>query len=113
MVAMERVKAALDPLGYDVRRWPGKTGEDTYIALTLLTIEPLLSARNRPLRLVAEVQVDLYTRGAVDALGDSMMRALTAAGLPIARVGMEQLETDTGYRHLPMVCQAPHDVTNT
>lgn len=107
---METVRTALLPLGVDVRRWPGKTGEDTYIALTLLDLKASMMASNRATRRAAEIQVDLYTLGSPDALTDQIMTALTGAGCVIVRVGAEQYETDTKYHHMPIVCQARHPV---
>ena len=113
MRALETVSAALMPLGCDVRKWPGLTGEQTYIALTLLDISGAVYANNRPTRRVAEVQVDLYTKDAPEALTDLIMVTLEAARCPVARVGPEQFEPDTAYHHIPIVCQVAHEAKTT
>ena len=108
MAGIETVKALLDPLGYDVRKWPGLTGQPTYIALTVLELTAPLRAGNRPLRRVAEVQVDIYSRLPIDALCDDVILALEGGGCPVVRTGQESRETDTGYNHMPIICQALH-----
>jgi len=109
MTGVEAVKAALDPLGYDVRRWPGKTGETTYIALLVLGTDIGLSAGNRPRRRTQRVQVDLYSLSPTDALCDRAIAALEAAGCIVTTVGPEAYETDTKYHHMPIICQARHE----
>ena len=108
MTGVEAVKAALDPLGYDVRRWPGKTGEQTYIALLVLSTDIGLSAGNRPRRRTQRVQVDLYSLAPMDALCDRAIRTLEEAGCVVASAGPETYETDTKYHHMPIICQARH-----
>ena len=108
MAGIEAVKALLDPLGYDVRKWPGLTGQTTYIALTVLEMTAPPRAGNRPLRRVAEIQVDVYSRLPIDALCDHVIVALEGGGCPVVRTGQETRETDTGYNHMPIICQALH-----
>jgi hypothetical protein len=109
MTGVQAVKAALDPLGYDVRRWPGKTGDETYIALTVLGAETGLSAGNRPRRRAQRVQADLYSLLPTDTLCDRAVEALEAAGCPVSGMGPELYETDTKYHHMPIICQARFD----
>ena len=109
MTGVEAVKAALDPLGYDVRRWPGKTGDESYVALTVLSVDAGLTAGNLPRRRQQRVQVDLYSLLPTDALCDRAIAALEAAGCPVSGVGPELYETDTKYHHMPIICQARHE----
>ncbi|MEA4928587.1 MAG: hypothetical protein VB104_07920 [Candidatus Limiplasma sp.] len=113
MHALETVKSALDGLGYDVRKWPGKTGETTYIALSFLTLETVVAAGNMPRRRVAHIQVDLYSKLSLDDLTALATVALEAAGCPVESEGPETFEDDTQYHHMPIVCVARHTVGPT
>ena len=106
MTAYATVKAALDGLGYDVRKYPAKTEARTYIALLMLGVDMALSAGNRLRRAISSIQVDLYTKdNNMDALLDAAVAALMAHNVLIARIGAEVYAEDTGIRYIPIICE--------
>lgn len=101
MTIHEAMRQALTGLAPTVGRTPLAERPDTYIAWTLIRSAPR-TASNRWFRAEHLIQIDLYSKGALDELLTLTLHRLRKAGIQVVDWGPETFETDTRYRHIPI-----------
>ena len=98
----EAIERALSPLSCPYGRAPVKARPDTYVSWFEVLAQSALDASNSTRRMEHMMQVDIYSRGATDALLDTVLRLLRGGGFKVASYGPEDYEDDTRYRHVPI-----------
>lgn len=102
MTTHEAMDQALSPLTCPHGHAPVKARPDTYVSWFEVLAQVSLDASDKPRRIEHMLQVDIYSRGATEALTDTVLQLLKAGGFRMASYGPEDYEDDTRYRHMPI-----------
>lgn len=105
----ELVAAALHGLDCPATRTPVQ-GADAYVTWSIVDIQPMAYASDRPHRLAYTIQVDIFSCGHYALLLSRVLACMGEAGFFLRDVAAEDYESDTEYHHVPITYMWAADV---